>query len=470
MKFRILKYFFLQHLFLIVLFVFQLNLLAQKNAIVESIEIVGNKKTKPHIILREFAYKVNDTIETTNLKENIEQSRKNLLNTSLFNFVTITQHTADSLNYTFIIDVTERWYTWPNPIFELADRNLNSWWEKRDFSRTNYGFYIEQQNFRGRMETLKLLLRFGYDEQYAMDYNIPYINKKQTFGMGINGGLKRNHEIAHTTFDNQLEFIKNKEKHLHYKYYGNLRFSLRNQIFEQHIIQVGYEYNQIDDTVLALNPYYSENSLNTNKFFTASYYYKNDHRDIKAYPLKGYYFDFSFTKLGLGLVKHYAVNTYYFKTSLRKYWHLHNRFYSAASLDFKLSENKRQPYFVMQALGYGRQFVRGYEYYVIDGQHFGMFKSNFKFNWLKTQQYNIPFIPTPKFSKIHIASFLNTYFDAAYVTDKYYAQNNSFTNTWIWGFGVGLDLITYYDKVVRFEFSQNKIHEQGFFIHLIAPI
>ena len=46
-----------------------------------------------------------------------------------------------------MVDVKERWYIFPLPIFELADRNFNEWWKTRDFSRTNYGLSVVQNNF-----------------------------------------------------------------------------------------------------------------------------------------------------------------------------------------------------------------------------------------------------------------------------------------------------------------------------------
>ena len=38
------------------------------------------------------------------------------------------------------------------------------------------------------------------------------------------------------------------------------------------------------------------------------------------------------------------------------------------------------------------------------------------------------------------------------------------------GYGVGLDFVTYYDKVIRVEFSTNKLNEFGFFLHFVQPI
>jgi hypothetical protein len=41
-------------------------------------------------------------------------------------------------------------------------------------------------------------------------------------------------------------------------------------------------------------------------------------------------------------------------------------------------------------------------------------------------------------------------------------------NSWQYGYGVGLDLITYYDFVMRMEYSINKMKQSGFFIHFAS--
>ena len=70
----------------------------------------------------------------------VKQSRENLLNTALFNFVDFdwVDESVDSKALT--ISVVERWYLWPIPYLAYADRNLRSWWEAKDWTRLSYGF------------------------------------------------------------------------------------------------------------------------------------------------------------------------------------------------------------------------------------------------------------------------------------------------------------------------------------------
>ncbi len=432
--------------------------------------ISGNKKTKSHIIKREIIFKTNDTLSQPDLLHKIKKSKENLVNTSLFNFADIYYYEYDSSKVNILVHVVERWYTWPFPIFQISERNFNTWWEYKNFKRVDYGAYITQENFRGRMEKLKLLLRFGYNEKFNFVYSFPYINKKQTLGVTLSTGMKRKHEVAYNTLNNKLLYIKDKNNYLYKNYFGYMEFKYRRKIHVNHTLGLSYENNYFGDTVLSLNNKHTTGGKNTNRFFRLSYTYKNDHRDYKTYPLKGDFFEFSLVKNGLGIFKSHTTNTAYVNSSYRRYFKLMEKLFFSSGAFAKLSAKGHQPYFLYEGLGYNNSFVRGYEYYVIDGEHFGLLKSNLKYELIPRQVINLSFIPTEKFSKTHFAVYSNIFFDAAYVSNTYYEEGNDLTNNLLLGSGIGLDFVTYYDKVLRVEYSVNKLKEAGLFIHFIAPL
>ena len=47
--------------------------------------------------------------------------------------------------------------------------------------------------------------------------------------------------------------------------------------------------------------------------------------------------------------------------------------------------------------------------------------------------------------------------DMGYVNDKRYATANPLANNWLHSYGAGLDFVTYYDKVLRLEYSFNSL-------------
>ncbi len=85
---------------------------------------------------------------------------------------------------------------------------------------------------------------------------------------------------------------------------------------------------------------------------------------------------------------------------------------------------------------------------------------------------NLNFIKTEKFSKVHYAFYINLFTDIGFVYEAYRdpALKNTFENELLVGYGIGLDFVTYYDIVIRLEFSANNKWEKGVFLHFRAPI
>ena len=65
--------------------------------------------------------------------------------------------------------------------------------------------------------------------------------------------------------------------------------------------------------------------------------------------------------------------------------------------------------------------------------------------------------------------YLNLFADAGYVNNLFPAPTNTMVNNWQFSTGVGLDLVTYYDQVLRIDFAINRYGEYGFFFHLETP-
>jgi len=448
--------------------------------IIRKITLTGNKITKERIIRRELLVKENDTIAVQDLSLALQQSRKNLINTSLFNFVTIDSIPVEGstdqidLNFEFI----ERWYIWPVPIFEFADRNFNEWLSKKDWSRVNYGLFLTWNNFRGRREKLIVYARFGYDQKYELSYQKPYINKKQTWGLGVAGGFSQNHEIAYNSFDTLVDppignnevYFKSEIQYPRRKYYAYAETYYRKGIHNINLLKFGYTNLLVSDSVLVFNRDYTFESYTRNQFLGFYYQFRSDYRDYKQYPLNGYYFDAELDKKGLGFFTDPVVNTLSIKANFRKYFQIKGRLYFASGLTGKISPFWDQPYYYLSGMGYGRDFIRGYEYYVIDGQHFGLLKNNLKFVLVPTRVKSFNFIPTDKFSKLYYAIYLNLFADFGYVVDNRKNVYNPLANEINLGYGIGLDFVTYYDFVVRLEYSFNKMGESGFFISFMPSI
>ncbi|MBI9038354.1 MAG: hypothetical protein JEY97_09495 [Bacteroidales bacterium] len=436
--------------------------------IINKIEISGNKKTKHYIITRELQFHKGETVLKIDIGKLLKESQENIFNTSLFNFVTIDTNIVENHLVNIKINVLERWYLWPFPVFEFADRNFNSWLKDSDFSKLNYGLYLVQENFRGRNETLNFRLRLGYEQRYSVYYEAPYINKKQTIGIAVDAGYAQSHEVPVSTINDTLHFFKDVNDYPKKEFFSSFSLIHRKCIHNTHYFSLGFSDYKFADTLLKISPDYSFQNQTEVRFLSLFYKYKSDFRDYKHYPLNGYYFDIEVTKTGLGILD--DLDLFSIQSTFRKFWKLNNRFYYASGLTAKFSSKAIQPYFIQRGLGYERDFVRGYEYYVIDGQNFGLLKTNFKYELLSKKVKTINIIKTQKFNKIYYSFYLNLFADFAFVEDNQFFITNSLSNELLVGYGVGLDLVTYYDIVIRLDFSINRMGEKGFFVHFRAPI
>ena len=123
----------------IILFIFLLfssTLFSQQTEImVSDINIQGNKITKSRVILQELTLKKGNLINKSEIENSIKESEENLKNLNLFNFSEITYRIEENKLF-LIVQLQERWYIWPYPIFEISERNFNVWWT--DFKESNY--------------------------------------------------------------------------------------------------------------------------------------------------------------------------------------------------------------------------------------------------------------------------------------------------------------------------------------------
>jgi outer membrane protein assembly factor BamA len=445
--------------------------------IIRDIAYSGNKQTKVFILEREISYKTGDTLTGAELKSRTKHSQENLLNTALFNFVTITPiQIPDSSGSKIIplaitVVVKERWYTWPTPVFDVAEQNLNVWWRNgHNFQRASYGFFLWRYNFRGRKESIALICRFGYSQQFGGQYAVPYLNKKHTIGVTLTGTYTRNHEVSYATRNNKLVYYKDNIDRIRGETSGSMMFSYRKGVYWRQTLDLRYTNLTVNDTVTDLAPDYFAGGRSQMEYFTVSYHVTRDYRDLKAYPLRGHFEEFEITKHGLGILADEKLNILAMAAGVRGYAEFFPRIFGSGLLRGRWNPSKDIPYYHQRALGFGT-YVRGYEYYVIDGESYVVAKAEMRYQLLKPHVFKVPFLPIDKFNTLHLALYTGIYADAGYVEDRESVTSdyNTLGNTLLFGYGAGLDIVTYYDLAFRLEYSFNLKGENGFFVHLGAP-
>ncbi|HLG03067.1 MAG TPA: BamA/TamA family outer membrane protein [Bacteroidia bacterium] len=445
--------------------------------IIRSISFAGNKITKQFILEREMTFRSGDTLTGSELRRRSARSRENLLNTALFNFVAIAPYCSfDSLDplctrTDIVVSVRERWYTWPTPIFDVAEQNFNTWWQHgHNLERATYGFYLWRYNFRGRKESIALVCSFGYARQFGAQYAIPYINLKQTLGLTFTTSYTQSHEVAYATRNNKLQFYRAQEGFVRRETGVGIQLAYRRGIYIRHTLDFKYTNTAIVDSVIQLASDYLASGLKKTEYFTLSYRVIRDHRDIKAYPLRGNFQEFEMAKLGFGILPYENLNVFYVVAGLRHYRRLWPRFFGAGMIRGRWMTTGTPPYSHQRAFGFSN-YVRGYEYYVVDGQSYVLGKISFRYQLLKPHVYKIPKLKVEKFNTFHIAIYTGLFADAGFVRDRASnaADNNQLGNSLLFGYGAGIDIVTYYDLSLRVEYAFNAIGESGFFLHLGTP-
>jgi len=435
---------------------------------IEGISVIGNKITNASIIYKELTFKEGDTISGDKLHDAFERSRENLLNTALFNFVSFTHSESGGPSVQVFISVVERWYIWPTPIFEHAERNLGTFIHDPDWNRINYGGQIDWNNFRGRREELFLKLRLGYKEQYEISYIKPNIGKNQQHGIELTYNHTRQHEVNLSTENNKPVYLRNDQSYLSEVINPYIKYTYRQSLYSRHFITGAFYASSYRDS--ATHEYFTGMKYGNNPaFIYAEYAYEYDFRDSKSYPLEGNYFRINLRRRESVTPGWNEFSKSSIVLTAGNHSLLKGRFYFNNVGQVYLSKDIYEPKFFRTGLGYG-PYLRGYELNVIDGNSYGLFVNNFKYCIMQEKSEKLGYIPWSQFNLVHFSIYANLFFDMAYVRGQYYASDgNTYVNRFLYTGGIGFDLVSYYDLVLRIETSVNREGRPGFFIHTEVP-
>jgi outer membrane protein assembly factor BamA len=432
---------------------------------IRKISITGNTITLEKVILRELTYHTGDTLQRSALDMTIDIDKKKLINTRLFNQVEIKVDDLGSNQIDLLINVHERWYTFPGPIFKLSDRNLNDWWQNydHDISRVNYGMKVVHANMRGRGERLGLWLQFGFQREFELKYRFPSFDRKQIQGLTIDLDFSEAKNLAYRTEDHKLLFYTSREV-LKTTLGASAAYSYRKSFYNSHTVQIEYRNSTVSDSVTMFNPNYYDNESTTQKFIGVSYGFDSDHRDYVGYPLNGYRFTFDVHKSGID--RESDFHKFEIMGSLTKYFPLQYNFYLSNYTAGYWSTQQKIPYSNYKTVGYKSQIVRGYEIYVMEGPISIVNKTTFK-KLLLSRKYNCQLIPVRQFRYVPFSIYLKTFADFGYVKNyPDYEVNQRLTNKPVYSFGSGVDLVGCYDIVVRLEYAFTAEGKRGLCVNV----
>jgi len=436
--------------------------------LVDSILYEGNVKTQKYIIRRELSFEEGDSLPTQYLQTILLENRSRILNTGLFKEVEINVKNWDTQNnrVSLMIKVQEAWYIFPVPVFDLADRNFNVWWNEFNGSlkRVNYGIKFTHNNLTGQQDGLKLTFQLGYSPRLNLDYSWPFFGKQRSWRFKTEFLYTQNKESYYKTEYDKLVFYRTETNYAlqRLRMVTSLEHRTTLQLFQS--ISLEYNYNKTADQIRnELNPDFFLGNKARQDYFALRYRFTYDNRDLKYYPSRGVSAEIVINKEGLA--NEIDLNTLTASIQMDQYFPWSAKHNTGIMLKARGSIIRDKiPYYNSKALGFGENYIKGYEYYVLDGMDylFLKFRERFifydgKFNFRGNKKIGVKSMPLKLSTSLHAST--------AYVNNIYYTVNNQLTNRWLYSTGVSLECLLSNTSLVQMDCSINHRKELGFYLH-----
>jgi outer membrane protein assembly factor BamA len=427
--------------------------------VIRNITITGNKKTKPNIILREVAFEINETYTLEEIVKRFAKARKQLMNTGLFGEVVVSLKSISGLDVFVNIHVSEKWYIWPKPYLKSVDRTFQEWWSEtnRSMDRINYGIKLSYNNFTGRNDKLKINLMNGYTKQLSVQYYGLFLDNELKWSTNLGFTLGKNREVNYMTMNNRMVAYTNNDQYLRSYFTWFAQVNFRPAIKTTHTFGIGYNYEDFADTIYKLNPQFSEQP---NLIRYSEVFYRLSYFDVDfiPYPTKGRIAEITLKKKGFND----PVNLWQLTAKTSHSWPVSKNYFFNFRTVSTLKLPFKQPYATKQFMGHEDQYMQGYEYYVVDGVAGGYAKATLTrpiFNKL----FRFP-VKSKRLSQVPLKLFAKTFVNGGYVYNDRPGQNE-LTNKLLYSGGDGLDIILFTDFIVKFEWSFNRLGENGLYLH-----
>ncbi len=448
---------------------------AENKLTIENISFEGLNHTKPNIISVELEVTKGDAILSVQIDSILNAQCVKLFNLQLFHWVrynTTIQNNRISVQFVF----QERWYLWPVPILSLADRNINSWLQNKSLKRIDYGLHLVHNNFMGLNQKVKSNLQGGFNQKYEIFYTIPYVDQKRILGLDFGISTFQSHSLYTNIINGKpinLEVSSAPAVKISYLKVGVFR---RKSVQEITRVNLLYQQIQYHDSVFIANPNYfhinPKGAAEPNKFMNLEFTHTLNKRQTFSYPTDGYFAEFQYK--GRTDLLFNAANYHEWNINLAKYFPFNKgKMYLASGIYGNVKWLSSNNLLDTRQFGYKKN-IRGFEYYVIHGHSAVSFKNNVMYQLFDEKLIKLKFLGSEKFKNIPLSAYIGGHTDGGFA----WRNNNStlsdpqhiYSNQFLAGAGLGIHLVTYYDRVLVLEYTFNNFGENGFYINTSFPI
>ncbi|MFI5237433.1 MAG: BamA/TamA family outer membrane protein [Ignavibacteriales bacterium] len=302
------------------------------SVVIDSILISGNDITQDFIILRELTFAVGDT-----LKPDIAwYNRERIYSLRIFNDVRLKPYSINNKNF-LRIEIEESWYIYPIPFITLKDK---------DWDKISYGVSVSLLNFRGRNETLRGVVAFGYDPSFSFSYFNPNLSYNQNLNFQINLGYSRS--TNRSLEAEELHGSSFEQKMFNSRIQSGKRFGNYHWLY----IKAGFDYVE--------TPFYQEgvnaSDSRIDRTIVAGASYAFDTRDLTLYATNGIYTYLSYEFKGFGLN---GINYRVADFEFREYRKIIDKFTAKGRISLRHTDGETVPYYDYSFIGYSER-IRGY--------------------------------------------------------------------------------------------------------------
>ncbi|WP_019948819.1 BamA/TamA family outer membrane protein [Hymenobacter aerophilus] len=427
---------------------------------------VGNHVTREVVLRAELDFAEGDTLAAATLARRLELNRRRLFNLQLFHQVLVTT-SCRAGELTVLYSFQERWYTFPVPIFSLADRNFRSWLDRPDrWKRVDYGLHLVRRNFRGRNEQLLANLQLGFNRKYELFYEAPGYGRRRRLGFGAGYSYYRSHALDYATTGDQLRNLRQDDAFPIERQYATVGLRWRRTVQLLAALDASYHREQVSDSVLYYNPRYFLNGPRR-EYLEFALTTTLNRRNTFAYPLSGQY-----AQLQVGyrsFLDGRTPGSLTVRGRYARYVPLGGPFYYAVGATGQLRVARSLAYPDNRALGY-ELLVRGYDAYVVEGRRLGLLQQGLSLRLLDLGRVRLNGLQSSRFNNIPLAFYLNTFADVGYVGQRHVPATNRLPNRLLASAGIGLHLVTYYDWVFTLEYARTREQQGGLFFRTQFPI
>jgi outer membrane protein assembly factor BamA len=414
-----------------------LSIFPDSTLVVDSIIIVGNKTTKPFVILREMLLHSGDLIS----KEAVEYDKDRIYSLQLFNSVEIRLETIQPPKTNLIVEVNERWYIYPFPVWGIKDR---------DWKKFYYGLGIINTNFRGRNEKISATGTFGYEPSFNIYYRNPQINYSRDVFLETS--------LSYSRAENKSRTAKYLSGDYH-QHFISMFTTLGKRVgnFNSFSASAGYQIVILSENRYGrlLNPW----GKDAYPVFSLGYRY--DTRDLNDYSFSGTLINFQVSKYGL-----FQPNINYWRYSLdyRRFIPMLPRLVLAARTFTSVSGGGRIPNYNHLYLGYSER-IRGHYSELYEGEKIIGASAELRYIILRPRYFSLDGVFMPEFSVWKFGVVAALFGDAG---TTWYKQNHLALNNFVKGYGAGLHFILPYGFVLRTEYAFNEYRDGEFIFDLSA--